>query len=189
MLAFIGDTKIGNQILKFKQHRALFIGKRDKSFRIFENKTQKSQTQRTKQTNISSEKITINGNIPTLNDEVYYKHNGIRASVTLAKEIASGGEGIIYATNSGFIAKIYKIDKDNRKLKVPSYTPPKLERLAKIKLIRFPQYVFLPLHILKNHNNETIGFLMNKADGKPIQYILGGSKGRAKHFPNITTSI
>ncbi len=69
---------------------------------------------------------------------------------------------------------------------MPSYTPHKLEKLAKIKITKFPKHVFLPLYILKNKHNETIGFLMNKADGKPIQYILGDSKSRYKHFPNIT---
>ncbi len=185
VLVIVGSRITGNQVVKHRQTAIFF----DKSgFSTFDKNRAKSQTHRVQIRNLSVGKMKINADIPILNERAYYKHKNKSISVTLVKQLAEGGEGIVYETDSNnLVAKIYKTDeKDKKELKAPAYTQKKLKKFETIKLDPdCRQHVYLPLHTLYNSQNECIGFLMNKADdSKPIQYILGGSKERKKHYPN-----
>lgn len=177
ILVIVGDIITGNQVLRRKK-TAVFFGKKDFSF--FNKGKTKSQTHRTQTKNLNTDKMKIKGNIPALNETIHYKDKNKPVAIKLTKELAKGGEGIVYETDSNYLAKIYKTDEHNKdQLKVPKYTQQKLKKFEEVKLDEYSkQHIYLPLKTLYNNNNEWIGFLMNRAKGKPIQYILGGSKER-----------
>ncbi len=81
--------------------------------------------------------------------------------IELGKKIASGGEGIIYETNTEYVAKIYKPDQLTRhryeKLNIMLNHPVKKE------------WICWPVTMLYNLNNEFVGFLMPAAKGITIQ--------------------
>lgn len=185
ILVIVGSSTTGNQVLKHKQTAIMFD---EKGFSRFSAQSQnKPQTHRETITNLSTEKMQIQGDIPTESSTIHYKLNNTNKDIVLKRKLADGGEGVIYETDSSYIAKIYKQDEQNKSLlNVPNYTPEKLKKFQKIsKDKNFKGHVFLPLHIAYNSKNECIGFLMEKAEGKPIQYILGGKKERDKHYPNL----
>ncbi|TLE04697.1 hypothetical protein [Helicobacter bilis] len=72
----------------------------------------------------------IKGNIPALNETIHYKDKNKPVAIKLTKELAKGGEGIVYETDSNYLAKIYKTDEHNKdRLKVPEYTQQKLKKI------------------------------------------------------------
>ncbi|MBQ7703830.1 MAG: zinc-ribbon domain containing protein [Selenomonadaceae bacterium] len=81
--------------------------------------------------------------------------------IILGEEIASGGEGIIYKTNTDYVAKIYKPDhltiRRREKLKLMLSRPIKYEGVC------------WPVSDLYNERKEFVGFLMPLAKGKEIQ--------------------
>jgi serine/threonine protein kinase len=98
-------------------------------------------------------------------------------AIKLLKKIGDGGEGLIYTTDTEFVAKIYKKDKLTQ------------QKEAKIKLFLSKKIhcdgICYPVSALYNSGHEFAGYLMPRASGKelatsyflPKQYI-------EKEFPN-----
>lgn len=102
--------------------------------------------------------------------------NVSRGQIYLRKEIARGGEGVIYETDTPYIAKIYKKELLTKR------------RIEKIKLIISKQLKYngicFPEEALYNQYGEFVGYLMPRAPGKEIQKCLFIKALLEKHFPN-----
>lgn len=114
--------------------------------------------------------------LPDIGDTVRSDKYG---QIKLIKEIGKGGEGSIYLTDNGMIGKIYLKEKLT------------LLKLEKLKLMLKNQINFegicWPKDIIYNSKNEIIGYLMNKAEGKPLQNaFMLGKPVLIKNFPNWT---
>jgi len=95
--------------------------------------------------------------------------------IKLINEIASGGEGIIYETDSKYIAKIYKKDQLNTR---------KFEKIKKMISIKIDNVsICYPREILYTTNQEFVGYLMPKAKGKELQKSLFINQLLKKNFP------
>ena len=97
-------------------------------------------------------------------------------TVELGDSIAAGGEGVIYKTNTEYIAKIYK----------PEHLTQR--RLKKIQLMLSRPIKFngicWPVADLYNSQTKFVGFLMPAAKGKEIQRSIFLPVIFKKHFPN-----
>lgn len=110
--------------------------------------------------------------IPTENEIVYTS----RGPIKLESEVAAGGEGIIYTTNTPYVAKIYKKENNtNRK-----YEKIKLMLSKEIEC----QGVCYPTEILYNSKKEFVGYMMPKAKGKELQKSIFIKPLFLKNFPN-----
>ncbi len=110
--------------------------------------------------------------LPGVNSVVYAG----KSKITLTSEIARGGEGIIYSTNTKFVAKIYKKGLlTERKIK-------KVELLLSKKLKC--DGICFPYKALCNQYNEFIGYLMPRASGKELQKSLFIKPLFLQNFPN-----
>ena len=111
--------------------------------------------------------------IPKEMDNVYTS-NG--QTVKLTKELATGGEGTIYATNTSYVAKVYKRE-NNTRLKC-----------EKIKLLLSKpincEGICAPVTALYNSNNEFVGYLMPQARGKELQKSIFIKPLFLKNFPD-----
>ena len=96
--------------------------------------------------------------------------------IVLGKKIASGGEGTIYATNTEYVAKIYKPKNLTRhryeKLKLMLSHPIKQEGIC------------WPVAMLYNENKEFVGFLMPAAKGKTLQTGIFLTEPFKKNYPD-----
>lgn len=115
----------------------------------------------TKITSIPDTSIKVQ--IPSMGDSVYTSRDGINLEnglIRLNDKVADGGEGIVYETNTPYVAKIYK----NGKL-----TKRKLEKI-KLMLTKEIQCegVCYPVCALYNEQKEFVGYLMPKAKGIEI---------------------
>ena len=109
--------------------------------------------------------------IPKANDYVK-THNG---DILLLDKIAAGGEGVIYRTNTPYVAKIYNQEKITaRKLK-------KLELMLSKKVEC--EGICYPVDIIYNQYNEFIGYLMPVAKGKELQKSIFITPLMRKNFP------
>ncbi len=110
--------------------------------------------------------------IPTENETVYTEQGELR----LRNKIAAGGEGILYETNTPFVAKIYFKDKNTRR------------RVEKIKLMLTKKIdckgVCYPVTALYNSKNQFVGYLMPRAAGKDLQKSLFIKPLFLKKFPD-----
>lgn len=81
--------------------------------------------------------------------------------VRLEEEISAGGEAIVYRTNTPFIAKIYKREKNTTR------------RQKKIQLMLTKKVsckgICYPVDSLTNENGEFVGYLMRAARGVELQ--------------------
>ncbi|MBQ9478827.1 MAG: zinc-ribbon domain containing protein [Selenomonadaceae bacterium] len=84
-----------------------------------------------------------------------------RKPIELKKKLASGGEGIIYSTNTEYVAKIYK----------PEHLTIRRQKKLMMMLSRPIKYDGLcwPVTELYNNQSEFVGFLMPVAKGEQIQ--------------------
>ncbi len=98
--------------------------------------------------------------------------------IHLNKLIGEGGEGKIYLTDSGEACKIYLENKltENRLEKIT------LMIKKNIKIIG----VCWPTAIAYNTNNEFVGYLMPRAEGKPMQKCMFVKPLLEKNFQNWT---
>lgn len=122
-------------------------------------------------TAVDDSKLTVT-HIPTENESVSTSYG----SIMLESEIAAGGEGIIYTTNTPYVAKIYK--KENN-------TQRKYEKIKRMlsKKIRC-EGICYPIAALYNSNKEFVGYLMPKANGKELQKSIFIKPLFLKNFPN-----
>lgn len=110
--------------------------------------------------------------IPKDNESIYTTHGEIR----LNNELAAGGEGIIYETNTPYVAKIYKRENNTRR----KYEKIKLMISKKIKC----EGICYPVEILYNAQNEFVGYLMPRAKGKELQKSIFIKPLFIKNFPD-----
>lgn len=122
-------------------------------------------------TKIADVKMQVSS-IPVEEEIVYTPR---RESIKLLKEVAAGGEGIIYTTNTPYVAKIYKKENNTKR------------KYEKIKLMLTKPIectgICSPIEILYNANNEFVGYLMPKASGKELQKSIFIKPLFMKNFP------
>lgn len=110
--------------------------------------------------------------IPAENEIVYTS----RAPIKLESKVAAGGEGIIYSTNTPYVAKIYKKENNTKR------------KYEKIKLMLSKEIecegVCYPVAALYNSNKEFVGYMMPKAKGKELQKSIFIKPLFLKNFPN-----
>ncbi len=110
--------------------------------------------------------------VPGENDSVRVSGGIIR----LLKKISSGGEGTIYETNTQFVAKIYRKEVIT------------VRKIEKIKLLLSKKLVCkgicFPVEAVYNLQNEFVGYLMPRAQGKEMQKTLFIKPCLLKNFPN-----
>lgn len=109
--------------------------------------------------------------IPVENEIVYTS----RGPIKLGAEIAAGGEGIIYTTNTPYVAKIYKKENNTKR----KYEKIKLMLSKKIKC----EGICYPVEVLYNYNKEFVGYMMPKAKGKELQKSIFIKPLFLKNFP------
>ncbi|WP_062106073.1 CFI-box-CTERM domain-containing protein [Bacillus niameyensis] len=115
----------------------------------------------TKITPVSDQTMHIN-KLPEAGD---YVQTDKKRRVHLRKQLGSGGEGTVYATDDkNVVAKIYKREKvtveKHEKLKLMVSKPIQKEGIC------------YPIDILYNEYNEFIGYTMPKAEGKELKHFL-----------------
>ncbi len=98
-----------------------------------------------------------------------------RGPIRLMEEFASGGEGILYATDSPYVAKIYKRENITRR------------KYEKIRLmLEHPiEYkgICAPVDALYNADREFVGYLMPRAQGRELQKSIFIKPLFTKYFP------
>ena len=97
--------------------------------------------------------------------------------IKLTKELGSGGEAIVYLTNTPYVAKIYKNDNITKR------------KYEKIKLMLSKNIncsgICYPVEIIYNSKNEFVGYLMPQAKGQELQKSVFGPKPLfLKKFPD-----
>lgn len=110
--------------------------------------------------------------IPVENEIVYTS----RGPIKLGAKIEAGGEGIIYTTNTPYVAKIYKKENNTKR----KYEKIKLMLSKKIKC----EGVCYPVEVLYNYNKEFVGYMMPKAKGNELQKSIFIKPLFLKKFPN-----
>ena len=100
-----------------------------------------------------------------------------KGSIKLTKELGSGGEAIVYLTNTPYVAKIYKNDNITKR------------KYEKIKLMLSKNIncsgICYPVEIIYNSKNEFVGYLMPQAKGQELQKSVFGPKPLfLKKFPD-----
>ncbi len=111
--------------------------------------------------------------LPTEGDTVYMATQEVPISLT--KKIAQGGEGTIYETDGGMVAKIY------RQECVTLYRRQKLELLIERKLDCGG--ICSPKSLLCNTQGEFVGYLMEKAEGVTLRSGIFRREAFVSHFP------
>ena len=110
--------------------------------------------------------------IPAENEIVYTS----RGPIKLESKVAAGGEGIIYTTNTPYVAKIYKKENNTER------------KYKKIDLMLSKEIecegICYPIDILYNSNKEFVGYIMPKAKGKELQKSIFIKPLFLKNFPN-----
>ena len=114
-------------------------------------------------------------------DTVYILTNGAKGAVTLEKEIASGGEGVIYSVRNipNIVIKIFKDDttiSDQRAF----YSRKKTELLVNSSLKH--NAICFPSSIVCDAAGNTIGYAMMKAEGVILYRILVGSQQTIRQY-------
>ena len=108
-----------------------------------------------------------------IENEIVYTSSG---SIKLESKVAAGGEGIIYTTNTPYIAKIYKRENNTKR----KYEKIKLMLSKKIEC----EGVCYPVAALYNADKEFVGYMMPKAKGKELQKSIFIKPLFMKNFPN-----
>ena len=115
--------------------------------------------------------------IPSQGDTVKDKEGN---SLHLGTEIGRGGEGLVYATDSKLVCKIYQRDRLKR------LTLDKLELMTS-RTIHNPSICW-PVSLAYNSRAESVGYLMPKAQGKELQRTVFVKPLLQKTFPHWTRS-
>ena len=117
--------------------------------------------------------IPLANHIPTENENVYISSQDF---VKLESKVAAGGEGLIYTTNTPYVAKIYKKEINTQR----KYEKIKLMLSRNIKC----EGICYPVAALYNSEKEFVGYLMPKAKGKELQTSIFIKPRFLKCFPN-----
>ena len=112
--------------------------------------------------------------IPVEGGSVFASNGG---EIRLTKELGSGGEAIVYLTNTPYVAKVY------RKENITSRKYQKIQRMLSKKIEC--NGICYPIETLYNANREFVGYLMPQAKGVELQRSVFGPKPLfQKKFPN-----
>ncbi|WP_233704765.1 hypothetical protein [Helicobacter felis] len=155
-LLFTRNKALAQIATRSKQNTILFLSVSKKCFEFF-NAQVKEDISKPKhhKPHISTGKLQLSS-VPQEGEEVFYDHSGKQHSTNLVQVLSQGGEGIIYATNTPMLAKIYgHKHKSVQTGGVPDYTPKKLALLVKIKVSK---QVCMPSCLLKNQQGECVGY-------------------------------
>lgn len=110
--------------------------------------------------------------IPGEQDIVYTSRGPIR----LLEEVAAGGEGNIFTTDTPYVAKIYRKENNTKR------------KYEKINLILKKHLecegICFPVEVLINEKKEFVGYLMPKASGKELQKSIFIKPLLVKNFPD-----
>lgn len=113
--------------------------------------------------------------IPGTNERAYIYTNDWQL-ITLGDKIASGGEGVIYRTNTNYVAKIYKRENITR------LKHEKIRKMLEFKLQC--NGICFPVAIIYNLQKQFVGYLMPLAQGKELQRSIFIKPIFLKTFPN-----
>lgn len=126
-------------------------------------------------TSVPNNILAVSG-IPSEGDEVFAQHGRQRVTIELHEVVASGGEGTIYTTNTQYVAKIYKKEKIVER------------KYEKIKLMLSKEISYkgicYPIACIYNKDEQFVGYLMPKAQGKELQKSLFIKPLLIKNFPD-----
>ena len=115
--------------------------------------------------------------LPDTGEQVLVYVNQQWMSIPLRDKLGGGGEATIYATNTPYVAKIYKKDKNTRR----RYEKIRLMLTKTIKC----EGVCYPVAEVYNQQKQFIGYLMPAAKGKELQNTIFRAKPLfMKNFPN-----
>ena len=142
-----------------RQNKGEYLDK-DEVFRICESVTP-----------LDDSRLTVS-HIPIENEIVHTS----RGPIKLESKIADGGEGVIYTTNTPYVAKIYKKENNTKR----KYEKIKLMLSKKIEC----EGVCYPVAKLYNSDKEFIGYMMPKAAGKELQKSIFIKALFLKNFPS-----
>ena len=98
-----------------------------------------------------------------------------KRNISLGKELARGGEGVVYEIDSTTVAKIY-FEPKGRLDKMKAFIRKKISIDG----------VCTPKELLFNENNQFIGYLMDKACGRSLQLSVFQPQLFKKLYPNWT---
>lgn len=106
--------------------------------------------------------------------------NGSGKNVPFGAELGRGGEGSVYEITSAnkIVAKVYHQALHPKKQE-------KIQTMVHLKQDSLLKFSTWPVDILKDPNNEIIGFIMPRLTGKEI-HKLYGPKTRVQEFPQAT---
>ncbi|THE12315.1 hypothetical protein E1I69_11475 [Bacillus timonensis] len=113
--------------------------------------------------------------VPDKNETVYSKVYG---TLRLKEEIGAGGEGKIFLSSNGMVCKIYKEDRITHERYY------KLKRMLEVPISK--KGICWPKDIITNSSNEFVGYIMETAEGKPMQTSMFLRPVLNKNFPNWT---
>lgn len=113
------------------------------------------------------------GHVPKLGERVVTRKYG---EIQLIKELASGGEGTAFITNNNYVCKIYAKDK------ITNYKYEKLKLMVQNQIQ--DDFICWPIDIVFNTNNEFVGYIMKKAEGRELQKSIFLPMLIKKYFPN-----
>ena len=104
---------------------------------------------------------------------------GDGALIGVGKEMATGGEGVVYAVGSDLVAKLYHQPPDGQKVA-------KLEAMAQSSTPRLTKVTAWPQGVLYDAQEQPRGFLMRRVNRHSDLHVLYGPKTRLLHYPDAT---
>ena len=95
------------------------------------------------------------------------------APITIESKLGSGGEGTVYIVNNGMACKVFNEITENRvnKLKL---------MVGKINY----NGICSPKQLVYDKDGTVVGYLMDRAEGKPLKLLLTGIPVLKRNFPN-----
>lgn len=107
---------------------------------------------------------------------------GDGALVGVGKEMAEGGEGVVYAVGADLVAKLYHQPPDSQKVA-------KLEAMAQSSTPRLTKVTAWPQGVLYDAQEQPRGFLMRRVNRHSDLHVLYGPKTRLLHYPDATSAF
>lgn len=127
-------------------------------------------------------KVASGGDEPMPCRQLPGEHDTVQSAkfgtIQLGETIGRGGEGDIYKTNLGLVCKIYKKER---------LTQGRYEKLKLMLTVPVDKKgICWPRDIVTNQHGEFVGFVMDAAEGKPMQTSLFAKPVLMKNFPHWT---
>ena len=113
--------------------------------------------------------------VPQENETVYRVQDGRATPMRLGAKVGSGGEGVIYETDEGYVAKIYQ------KGSLTSLRREKIKRMLSRNISC--KGICWPVAELRNEQDEFVGYMMPKAQGKELGRSVFIKQLMQQYFP------